>query len=122
MAAHHMTAGFRRWTRRSQPNDLSRRLAAIRDHRNENLGPSEIDSLGQARLRKMVALALFLDRRSLCGSISPIAARKSALCGRRPEFEEDALDKLPIRPKIRREESEGKGQRVGRRLLSRAKY
>jgi hypothetical protein len=59
-----MTAGVRRWTRRGKPNRLSRRLAAIRDYRSENLGSVQIDLLGQDGLRKMVALAIFLTSRS----------------------------------------------------------
>lgn len=55
-----MTAGFRRWTRRRKPNDLSNRLATIRRHRSENLGSVENDLLGEDRFREMVALALLL--------------------------------------------------------------
>ena len=55
-----MTACIRRWTRCRKPNDLSRRLAAIRRHRSKNLGPLEVDLLGKDRFREMVAMALFL--------------------------------------------------------------
>jgi hypothetical protein len=41
-----MTAGIRRWTRRSKSNDLSRRLATIRSNRSKDLGSIEIALLG----------------------------------------------------------------------------
>ena len=56
-----MTARLRRWTRRGKSNHLSHRMAAIRRHRSENLGPVQIDLLGEGRFRKMVAVAIFLD-------------------------------------------------------------
>jgi hypothetical protein len=60
MAAHYMTVGLWRWTRRCEPHDLSRWLAAVRRYRSENLGTIEVHLLGQAWVRKMVALALLL--------------------------------------------------------------
>jgi hypothetical protein len=44
-----MTARIWRWTRRRKPHDLSDRLAAVRRHRSQNLGPVENDLLGEAR-------------------------------------------------------------------------
>ena len=41
-----MTTRLRRWTRRRKPHNLSHRLAAVRCHRTENLGPLENDLLG----------------------------------------------------------------------------
>jgi len=55
-----MTAGVRRWTRRRQSNDLSNRLAAVRDYRAADVGTVADDLLGKDRLREMVALALLL--------------------------------------------------------------
>jgi len=55
-----MTAGNRRWTRRGKSHDLSDRLAAIRNDGPKNAGSIEVNLLGQARFRKMVAVALFL--------------------------------------------------------------
>jgi len=60
MAAYHMTAGVRRWTRRRQSNDLSNRLAAVRDYRAADVGTVADDLLGKDRLREMVALAVLL--------------------------------------------------------------
>jgi len=57
-----MTAVIRRWTRRCKPNDLSNGLAAVRGYRSKNLGSVEVNLLVQDQFRKVVALALFLDR------------------------------------------------------------
>jgi hypothetical protein len=63
-----MTALIRRWTRRCKSNDLSNGLAAVRGYRSKNLGAVQIDLLVQDRFRKMVALALFLDRSRKAGN------------------------------------------------------
>ncbi|HKY08860.1 MAG TPA: hypothetical protein VJQ55_11485 [Candidatus Binatia bacterium] len=41
-----MTAGIRRWTRRSQPDDLPKRVAAVRRYRSPHMGPIETNLLG----------------------------------------------------------------------------
>jgi hypothetical protein len=55
-----MTAGLRRRARRRQSHDVSHGLAAVWDHRAAHLGTVTVSLLGQDRIRKMVALALFL--------------------------------------------------------------
>ncbi|HEY7320051.1 MAG TPA: hypothetical protein VIE89_20970, partial [Candidatus Binatia bacterium] len=63
LAAHNMTARFRRGSRRRKPHSLSYRLAAIRGYRASHLGTLQVHLLGQDRVRKVVALALFLSHR-----------------------------------------------------------
>jgi hypothetical protein len=59
-----MTAGFRRWTRRSQSHHISHRLAAVWRDQSANLGSIEVDLLDQGRFREMVAVALLLTVRA----------------------------------------------------------
>ncbi|MFQ5682412.1 MAG: hypothetical protein ACE5HC_03975 [Candidatus Binatia bacterium] len=55
-----MTTDHGRRARRSQPNDLPNRLAALRGNRSAHLGPVESYLFRQGSLREVVALALLL--------------------------------------------------------------
>ena len=55
-----MTARIRRGPRRREPNHLSDRMAAVRRNGASDLGTIADDLLGQNRIRKVVALAVFL--------------------------------------------------------------
>lgn len=55
-----MTARVRRGARRGESNRISHRVAALWGNRSAHLGSIATHLLGKGRIRKMVALALFL--------------------------------------------------------------
>jgi hypothetical protein len=59
-----MTARVRRGPRRCKSHSLSNRLAAVRRHRAQDVGAVAAHLLGEDRFRKVVALALFLNRQA----------------------------------------------------------